>query len=124
VDADTLRKILRGIIGEQRRALDLLEAQGDSLEARLVVVRDTLVRVILAAERYRLYADSTIGAQARQIGAMRMVIEMPKPSRRWGVGGAAGYCAVYERSDGRVGAGERGSLRNGPGACVGWSFNF
>jgi len=35
----------------------------------LVVARDTLARVIAAAERYRLYADSTIGAQTRQIAA-------------------------------------------------------
>jgi len=115
---------LRGIIGVQQGALDSLGAWGDSTEAQLVVVRGTLARVIAAAERYRLYADSTISAQARQVSAMRVVIETPKPRRRWGVGGAGGYCAVYERGDPRVGSAPRGSLRHGAGVCVGWSFNF
>jgi hypothetical protein len=119
-DADSLRRI----IGRQQRALDSLDAWWDSIEAHLVVARDTLARVIMAAARYRLYADSMIGAQARQITAMRVVIATPKPRRRWGVGGAAGYCAVYESGDGHARPGRPESLRLGAGVCGGWSFNF
>ena len=114
VDADSLR----GIIGSQQRALNSLRAWGDSIEAQLVVARDTLARVLAAAERYRLYAERTIGAGERQIAAMRVVIDTPWPRRRWGVGGAGGYCALDDRRNGSVG------LQHGPGVCLGVSFNF
>ena len=73
----------------------------------------------MAAERYRLYADSTVGAQARQISAMRVVIETSKTRRRWGLGGAGGYCAVHVS-----GSAVRESLRYGAGVCAGVSFSF
>lgn len=115
--------MLRRMIEEQRIELDSLRVWGDSIEMRLAAARDTLTMVIAAGERYRLYAELTIGAQGRQIAAMQTVIDTPKPRRRWGLGGAGGYCSLYQRADPRVAA-VRESIRSGPGVCVGLSFSF
>lgn len=104
---------LKRIIVEQGGDLDSLALFADSVEARLVVVLDTLEDVIRASERFQGFADSTITAQARQIVAMQVVIDTPRPARRLGLGVACGYGAVLS-----------GTLLSGPSCTVGATYSL
>jgi hypothetical protein len=108
---------LRGMIRGQRRELDSLRRVEDSLIHRLSGLRDTLAHLTFASDRFRRLADATIAAQAREVSALRVVIATPRPRRRWGFGGAAGYCTVAGSSSG-------GPVARGAGLCVGVAFNF
>lgn len=85
----------------------------DTLTNRLTVTMAVLDTVATVARRFRLFADSTIAAQGRQIVAMQVVIDTPKPRRRFGIGGSCGYGIV-------VG----GTVASGPGCTAGLSFSF
>jgi hypothetical protein len=115
---------LRVIIARQGTEIASLNAWGDSIETQLGVARDTLQQLIVAIERYRWYADSTIDAQARQIVAMQVVVDTPRARRRWGFGGAAGYCSVFQRLDPGTESMRRSGIGYGPGVCAGVSFNL
>jgi hypothetical protein len=97
-----------------RTLVTVLEAYSDTVERENTVLRATLDTAQRVTADYRLLADSTIAAQARQITALNVVVRTPKPRRRWGVGGACGY--------GLVAGG--GRVSSGPGCVGGLSFAF
>ena len=70
--ADSLRKIVIAQDGH----IDTLNARIDMLQRRDSVSRAVIADLTLASSRFRLFADSTIGSQARQIKAQQIIIDV------------------------------------------------
>lgn len=84
-----------------------LAADYDSLRTAAVAYRDSSRALLIRYPRIILAQDTAIKY-------LQFRVDHPRPRRRWGIGGTAGYGVVHSG----------GAFPSGPGGVVGFTFSF